>query len=168
MNSDSQPLPGETGNTCAQFLIHDPRLGEATWSADLPEKVTAVAMEILRPIREVMVNEGFAASDIRGGKPWGGSCCFGQGESWVSVFIYPVPSAAKQRWEGSIHVIPAPPLLRRLLGRRDRAAENRMTESVASRLKQLLPEYAGFTGIRWVSLQQLCASKEYEDETKQV
>lgn len=168
MNSDSQTLPGETGKPCAQFLIHDPRLGPPTWTADLSRNTTAVAIELLRPIREALADAGFEASGIRGGKPWGSGCSFGAGKSRVAVFLYPVPSEARNRWEGSLSVIPGPPLWRRLPGIRDRAAESQMVEKVAAELKRVLPGNESFTGIRWVSLQQLCASKEYEDETKQV
>ena len=150
-------------DTCAEFLINDPRLGEPTWNQGMMQKATQVSIEILRPIREAMARRGFVAGEITGGKPWGSGCCFGEGKSRVSVFLYPVPAEEKKRWEGSIRIIPAPPLWRRLPGIRDRAAEERMVERVAEELKPVLTGFSSMSGIRWVSLPRLCSSKGYAD-----
>jgi hypothetical protein len=154
------PAPADT---CAEFLLHDPRLGEPTWKQGMVRKATEVSIEILRPIRDAMARKGFIASEITGGKPWGSGCCFGEGKSRVSVFFYPVPAEEKKRWEGSIRIIPAPPVWRRLSRIRDRSAEERMVERVAAELRLVLAGFSSFRGIRWVSLQLLCSSKGYAD-----
>jgi hypothetical protein len=150
-------------NTCAEFLIDEPRLGDPIWAQDMPRKTTEVSIAMLRPIRDAMAKKGFIASEITGGKPWGSGCDFGEGKSRVSVFFYPVPCEMKKRWEGSIQIIPAPPLWRRLPGLRDRSAEERMVERVAEEMKPVLADFQAFRGVRWLSLQRLCSSKRYED-----
>ena len=151
-------------DTCAEFLISDPRLGEPTWTQGMPRKTTEVSIEMLRPVRDAMVKKGFVAGEVTGGKPWGSGCCVGEGKSRVSVFFYPVPSEEKNRWEGSIDIVPAPPLWRRLTGIRDRAAEETMIERVAEQLKPVLSDFPHLTGIRWISFQRLCSSEGYQDE----
>ena len=153
-------------DTCAEFLVRDPRLGEPTWTQGMAQKTTKVSIEMLQPVRDAMVKKGFVADEVAGGKPWGSGCCVGEGKSRVSVFFYPVPSQERKRWEGSIHIIPAPPLWRRLTGIRDRAAEEKMVERVAEELKPILSDFPYLMGVRWISLQRLCSSKGYEDETK--
>jgi hypothetical protein len=150
-------------NTCAEFLIDDPRLGDPTWGTGVTQKTTEVSIAMLRPIRDAMAKKGFIASEVSGGKPWGSGCSFGEGKSRVSVFFFPAPCEKKKRWEGTIHIIPAPPLWRRLTGLRDRSVEERTVERVAEEVKPMLADFQAFRGIRWISLQKLCSSKGYED-----
>ncbi|PTY02046.1 hypothetical protein DB347_25145 [Opitutaceae bacterium EW11] len=129
----------------------------------MPAHTTTASIAILNPVVEQLRAGGFEVGQVKGGKPWGSGCPVGSSRCRVSVFFYPVPNQEKNRWEGSIHIIPAPPLWRALFGLRDRTAEERMTNLVADSLKEILPKHAQFLGVRWMPLQELCASKGYKD-----
>ena len=150
-------------NSCAEFLINDPRFGEPVWTKSMPRKAIEVSIAMLQPIRDAMVRRGLVVGEVTGGKPWGSGCDVDSGKSRVSVFFYPVPSLEKSRWEGSIHVISAPPLWRRLPGLRDRVAEEQAIESVAGELREVLKDFPSLTDICWMTLQQHCSSRGFRD-----
>jgi len=150
-------------DTCVEFLITDIRLGAPTQRPNLWSETTAASIEILNPIRDAMIKRGLIMGKIRGGKPWGSACTIGKGKSRACLYFCPVPSFEKKRWEGSIRVDSAPPFWRELTKIRDNSAEEQMIEPVVSELKPILAGKTSITGLHWMSLQQLCSSKGYED-----
>lgn len=150
-------------NTASEFLVSDERLGPPVWEKGMPAHATAGSIAILSPIVDQLRADGFDVGPVRGGKPWGSGCTIGAGTSRVSLFFYPVPNRERNRWEGSIHIVPFSSLWRSFFGLRDRGAEERMVNRVADCLKDILPKYPQFSGLRWIPLQQLCASKGYQD-----
>jgi len=149
-------------NTAAEFLIRDSRFGEAELKRGTPQAITAVAIEIFRPLRDSLATQGFVAGPITKGKPWGCGCDLKMNESRVSVFFFPVPSEKEKRWEGSIHIIPSPPLWHRIFHLREKTSEEKLALSVAEALKPMLSQCHSFSGVRWIPLNQLYASRGYE------
>ncbi len=154
-------------DTCAEFVIHDPRLGDPTLKHDIPQ-IIEVSIAMLQPIRDALVERGFEAGEVTAGKPWCSVFTVREGKLVVSLIFSPDPSKEKNRWEGALYLHSLPPFWRGILGMKDRPTDTKLVQRVAEALKPLLADCPHLTGVRWISLQRLCSSGGYEDDETRI